>query len=284
MVHVAEQGRYKEPANHLHLIHKGAGIRKDGLHRSLGASLRAIWRIDDNATAAQVREIVLLRLKAVLDTFTLPELPEIVWTAYNLGARSQDSGMTERLKELSEDGSRGLSLSSCGRKFADFREAAIESFKREQPLLREADLRIASRWLKENVRPDHPVSSPEPTGVTTLSEIIREMRHPERAVIKQFLQVRIYGPANPAGKLIPARLGAEGDWFCVFTDEHLFREYRAAAKADWQPISKPGHEVIREAARGSMGVLINPSHRLGTGIDGTLPLPAGRVAEVAASL
>jgi hypothetical protein len=284
MAQAMGHGQYKEPANRLHLVHKGAGIRKDGLHRSLGASLRAIWQIDNKATATQTREIVLLRLKAVLDTFTMLELPEIVWTAYNLGAGSLDSGMTKRLEELGKDGAKGFSLSSCHRKLAEFREAVIRSFEREQPLLRETDLRNASLWLQENARPDHSVSSRESSGVTNLYNTIRGMRDPEQAVIDQLLQVRICGLADSGGKLIPARLGADGDWVCVFTDEYLFREYRAAAKANWPHTSKPGHEIIREAARGSMGVLINPSHRLGTGIDATLPLPSKRVAEIAASL
>ncbi|MDT7726711.1 MAG: hypothetical protein QOI21_3287 [Actinomycetota bacterium] len=285
---MAQSRRHKPDnlAKCLRSIHRGTGIWQDDLHGSLGPGLRAIWGVADNATATQVREIVLLRLKSLLDTRTDPKLPVIVWTAYNLGAAPGTTGMVARFNGLREAGRAGFSERSCTRPFYKFVEALERSLADEHPPLGDADLLTAAGWLAKNIRPERGRLSINIGEGAALYNAIRALRTPVEEPIRRFLIAPVYGPVTELGTMLPARLGKHGTWLCVFTDEHLLDEYRGAAKTNWRTARKHGREVVLEAADGPVptGVLVNPSPRRGTGIDASLPLPPELIARVAATL
>ncbi|KZB81578.1 hypothetical protein [Amycolatopsis regifaucium] len=262
----------------LHHIHARAGIRQEGLGRALGPELRAIWGIPEDAEPERVREIVLLRLNRVLGRFADPLMPEIVWTAYNLGVDPADgeSGMVGRLRGLVGRGQVAVSERTCTRRFYEFLASVKNSLDGFQEDLTGEDFRLASQWLTRNVRPDRE----ELASPSALPEVPRE---PVSPVLRTFLERTVWGPADPAGAPLPARLGTHGDWFCVFTDERLLTEYRAATGAGWPRIHRrTGREVVAAAAGRAVatGVLVNPRPIRGSGIDAALPLSPDSVARL----
>ncbi|WP_409496431.1 hypothetical protein [Amycolatopsis sp. cmx-11-12] len=253
----------------LHHVHARAGIRQVGLSRALGPELRAIWGIADDAEPGRVREIVLLRLNRVLERFADPLMPEIVWTAYNLGVDPVDggAGMVGRIRAMVSRGRVAVSERTCTRRFYDFLGSVKNSLDGFQEDLTGEDFRLASRWIAGNVRPerDEPARGPEPT------------------VMRMFLDGTVWGPADEAGAPLPARVGGQGDWFCVFTDERLLAEYRAATGAGWMRVRhRTGREVVLAAARRGVatGVLVNPSPVPGAGIHAALPLSPDSIARL----
>jgi hypothetical protein len=283
----SKKSRTIKPEDGLRSIHRGIGIWEDDLHESMGERLRAIWGVPDNATPSRVREIVLLRLKAVLDTQVHPKLFVVVWTTYNLGVPTVSSGMAERLGRLSDDRPVGFSRSSCDRLFRSFLKVAERSLANEHPALEERDLRAAAGYLEANVRPDRGILLGSSSEGASLHNAIRALRAPADEPIRQFLTTPVHGPVTEAGALQVAELGKHGSWLCVFADKHLLDEYRCAAKANWpRTTRKNGREVILEAAGQTplVGVLVNPSHQRGTGIEASLPLPPELIKRVAADL
>ncbi|KFU78699.1 hypothetical protein [Amycolatopsis lurida] len=257
----------------LHHVHARAGIRQDGLHHALGPELRGIWGIAEDAEPGRVREIVLLRLNRVLERFADPLMPEIVWTAYNLGVDQVHggAGMVGRIRTMVDRGRVPVSERTCTRRFYDFLGSVKNSLDGFQEDLTGEDFRLASRWIAENVRPER-----EPTGGAP--------RDPVPSVMRMFLDGTVCGPADEAGAPVPARLGAHGDWLCVFTDERLLAEYRAVTGAGWGRIRhRTGREVVLAAARraAATGVLVNPRPTRGTGIHAALPLSPESVARLA---
>ncbi|MFI7115073.1 hypothetical protein [Amycolatopsis sp. NPDC049868] len=254
----------------LHHVHARAGIRQDGLLRALGPELRGIWGIAEDAEAGRVREIVLLRLNRVLERFADPLMPEIVWTAYNLGVDPVNggAGMVGRIRTMVGRGRVAVSERTCTRRFYDFLGSVKNSLDGFQEDLTGEDFRLASRWIAENVRPER-------TGGTP--------RDPVPSVMRMFLDGTVCGPADEAGAPIPARLGAHGEWFCVFTDERLLAEYRAVTGAGWVRIRhRTGREVVLAAARrdAATGVLVNPRPTRGAGIHAALPLTPDSIARL----
>ncbi|ANN15732.1 hypothetical protein SD37_08735 [Amycolatopsis orientalis] len=251
----------------LHHIHARAGIRQDGLAEALGPELRAIWGIAEDAEPGRVREIVLLRLNRVLERFADPLMPEIVWTAYNLGVDPADgaSGMVGRIRAMVGRGRVAVSERTCTRRFYEFLGNVKNSLDGFQEDLTGEDFRLAARWIAENVRPEREAPAPGPTAM------------------RMFLDGTVWGPADEGGAPIPARLGGYGDWFCVFTDERLLAEYRAATGAGWGRVRhRTGREVVLAAARRgvSTGVLVNPSPVPGAGIQAALPLSPDSIARL----
>ncbi len=268
MTSANETKRSRRAKDRLHHIHARAGIRQDGLGRSLGPELRAIWGIAEGAEPGRVREIVLLRLNRVLGQFTDPVLPEIVWTAYNLGVDPAESGagMVGRLRRMVDRGRVAISERTCTRRFYRFLSGVKNSLDAPQPELTEEDLRLASYWLDGNIRPGH-------DRLSRMSPVVR-----------MFLDGRVCGPADETGAPLPDSLEGHGDWFCVFTDDRLFAEYRAATGAGWARVGhRTGREVVRAAAGRSeaTGVLVNPRPIRGAGIDAALPLPPSEIARLA---
>ncbi|WP_207898459.1 hypothetical protein [Amycolatopsis pittospori] len=269
----------------LHHIHARAGIRQDALGRALGPELRAIWGIADDAEPGRVREIVLLRLNRVLGQFADPLMPEIVWTAYNLGVDPEDAdaGMVGRLKAMVRRGRVKVSERTCTRRFYEFLAGVKNSLDGFQEDFTGKDFELASKWLAGNVRPgpDEPAPDAIPDGLSTA---IRGLRDPVPSVMRMFLDGRVHGPSDGSGGPLVAGLGAHGDWFCVFTDERLLVAYRQATRAGWARSGRwSGREVVRAAAGRirPTGVLVNPSPVRGSGIDAALPLPPAEIARLA---
>ncbi|MEV6909546.1 hypothetical protein [Amycolatopsis sp. NPDC051071] len=275
----------RKAKDRLHHIHARAGIRQDGLGSALGPELRAIWDIADDAETGRVREIVLLRLNRVLTQFADPLLPEIVWTAYNLGVDPAEpgGGMVGRLKGMVGHGRVPVSERTCTRRFYRFLDSVKKSLDGEQEAITDEDLGVASRWLTGNARPGPAI--PEPAAAPDeLSAAIRGLRAPVPPVLRMFLDGRVLGPADGAGGPLLAGLGPRGDWFCVFTGERLLAEYRAATGAGWSRTGRwSGRDVVRVAAGRirPTGVLVNPSPVRGSGIDAALPLPPEEIARLA---
>ncbi|OKJ92039.1 MULTISPECIES: hypothetical protein [Amycolatopsis] len=254
----------------LHHVHARAGIRQDGLRRALGPELRDIWGIAEDAEAGRVREIVLLRLNRVLERFADPLMPEIVWTAYNLGVDPVNggAGMVGRIRTMVGRGRVAVSERTCTRRFYDFLGSVKNSLDGFQEDLTGEDFRLASRWIAENVRPERERNPSEPVP----------------SVMRMFLDGTVCGPADEAGAPIPARLGAHGEWLCVFTDERLLAEYRAVTGAGWARIRhRTGREVVLAAAGrdAATGVLVNPRPTRGAGIHAALPLSPDSIARLA---
>ncbi|MEU3767631.1 hypothetical protein AB0E55_21475 [Amycolatopsis keratiniphila] len=254
----------------LHHVHARAGIRQDGLRHALGPELREIWGIAEDAEPGRVREIVLLRLNRVLERFADPLMPEIVWTAYNLGVDPVHggAGMVGRIRTMVGRGRVAVSERTCTRRFYDFLGSVKNSLDGFQEDLTGEDFRLASRWIAENVRPERE----------------QNPRDPVPSVMRMFLDGTVCGPADEAGAPIPARLGAHGDWLCVFTDERLLAEYRAVTGAGWARIRhRTGREVVLAAARreAATGVLVNPRPTRGAGIHAALPLSPDSIARLA---
>ncbi|MEC3980348.1 hypothetical protein [Amycolatopsis sp. H20-H5] len=144
------------PDDRVQYIHAGAGLRQDHLHEALGVELRRIWRVAEDETPAEVRAIVVLRLKNVLDSMADLRLPEIVWTAYNLGAgtAAHDGGIIHRLDRLGGAKRKGMSGPTCTRLFYGFLATLRESLGKEQECVLSAeDLALATAWLNADVRP-----------------------------------------------------------------------------------------------------------------------------------
>ncbi|ONF67815.1 hypothetical protein [Amycolatopsis keratiniphila] len=254
----------------LHHVHARAGIRQDGLRHALGPELRDIWGIAEDAEPGRVREIVLLRLNRVLERFADPLMPEIVWTAYNLGVDPVHggAGMVGRIRTMVGRGRVAVSERTCTRRFYDFLGSVKNSLDGFQEDLTGEDFKLAARWIAENVRPERE----------------QNPRDPVPAVMRMFLDGTVCGPADEAGAPIPARLGAHGDWLCVFTDERLLAEYRAVTGAGWARIRhRTGREVVLAAARrdAATGVLVNPRPTRGAGIHAALPLSPDSIARLA---
>ncbi|WP_410652185.1 hypothetical protein [Amycolatopsis sp. cmx-4-54] len=254
----------------LHHVHARAGIRQEGLRRALGPELRGIWGIAEDAEPGRVREIVLLRLNRVLERFADPLMPEIVWTAYNLGVDPVHGGvgMVGRIRTMVGRGRVPVSERTCTRRFYDFLGSVKNSLDGFQEDLTGEDFRVAARWIAENVRPERE----------------RSPRDPVPSVMRMFLDGTVWGPADEAGAPVPARLGAHGDWLCVFTDERLLAEYRAVTGAGWGRIRhRTGREVVLAAAgrAAATGVLVNPRPTRGAGIHAALPLSPESVARLA---
>lgn len=263
-------------------IHKRKGIWQDGLASVMGPELLERWGIAEDAEASRVREIVLLRLSRVLKQFPITELHLIVWTAYNLGAASpeEESGVVRRLERLVDEGGVECSFRTCARRFNDtFLPAVVKSLSAEQSAITDEDLAMASRWLAANIRPDAP--QPAAGG---LSSAIRGLRAPMEPVLKMFLDGPVHGPADRDGVPLTAKLGARGEWLCVFTGEGLLAGYRESTGAGWPRIGRwTGRDVVRMAAGRIFptGILIDPSPALGAGADATLPLPPEEIARLA---
>jgi len=257
----------------LHHIHARAGIQQDGLRRALGPELRDIWGVADDAEPGRVREIVLLRLNRVLERFADPLMPEIVWTAYNLGVDPVNggAGMVGRIRTMVKRGRVAVSERTCTRRFYDFLGTVKNSLDGFQEDLTGEDFRVASGWISGNVRPEREQND-------------GALRDPVPSVMRMFLDGTVWGPADEAGAPVPARLGTHGDWLCVFTDERLLAEYRAITGAGWARIRpRTGREVVLAAARRDVatGVLVNPRPTRGAGIHAALPLSPDSIARLA---
>ncbi|WP_410666019.1 hypothetical protein [Amycolatopsis sp. lyj-84] len=231
-----------------------------------------------------MREIVLLRLHGVLAQFSKPEMPAIVWAAYNLGVAPADeeSGVVQRLEQLVGEGRVGCSFRTCTRRFYEkFLPAVEKSLSATQAAITDEDLDWASRWLTGNIRPGARKSA---AASDRLSTAIRRLREPVGPVLKMFLDDTVLGPASGDDVPLAAKLGPGGEWFCVFTDEGLLARYREATGAAWPQIGRwTGRDVVRTAAGRIFptGVLINPSPALGAGIEATLPLEPDQIARLA---
>lgn len=285
MTSAKESERLHRAKNRVQVIHARAGIWQDGLHGSLEPELCAVWGITRDAAPGRVREIVLLRLKRVLDEFTDASMPEIVWTAYNLGVDQPDAeaGMVERVRSLVKTERVGVSERTCTRRFYRYLDRVRESLEAPQPVLTDEELRLASGWLAGNLRPgsEPPESA---TGTDGLSAAIRGLRAPVPSVVRMFLDGGVCVPTSENGTPLVARLGALGDWLCVFTDIRLFAEYRASTGVHWSQIGhRTGREVVLAAAGRTepTGVLVNPGPQRGSGIDVALPLPPDEVVRLA---
>ncbi|EME58731.1 hypothetical protein [Amycolatopsis decaplanina] len=280
---MASTTKRKKPEDSVLGIHKRNGIWQDGLARVMGPELLDRWGIEEDAEASRVREIVLVRLNRVLGQFSKPEMPLIVWTAYNLGAASPDeeSGVVRRLERLVEQGGVGCSVRTCTRRFNDiFLPAVVKSLSAGQSVITGEDLGRASRWLAGNIRP----GAPEPVAVPGgLSAAIRGLRTPMAPVLKMFLDGPVHGPADGDGVPLAAKLGARGEWLCVFTGEGLLATYRESTGARWTRTGRwTGRDVVRTAAGRIFptGILIDPSPAMGAGADATLPLPPEEIARL----
>ncbi|QXV63439.1 hypothetical protein [Amycolatopsis sp. TNS106] len=281
---VTSARKRKKPEDSVLGIHKRNGIWQDGLAAVMGPELLERWGIAEDAEASRVREIVLLRLNRVLDQFPKPEMPVIVWTAYNLGAASpgEESGVVRRLERLVGRGGVECSVRTCARRFNDiFLPAVVRSLSAEQSAITGEDLARASRWLAGNIRPGPPETAAVASGLSTA---IRRLRSPMEPVVKMFLDGPVHGPADAAGVPLAAKLDTRGEWLCVFTGERLLAAYRESTGADWSRIGRwTGRDVVRMAAGRIFptGVLIDPSPVLGAGADATLPLPPEEIARLA---
>nr|WP_246481216.1 hypothetical protein [Amycolatopsis umgeniensis] len=247
----------------------------------MGPELLDRWGIAEDAEPGRVREIVLLRLHRVLERFADPLMPEIVWTAYNLGTASRDeeSGVVRRLEKMVDEGRVGRGVRTCTRRFnGDFLPAVVKSLGTAQSPITDEDLVRASRWLAGNIRPGAEESA------DGLSAAIRGLRSPMTPVLKMFLDGPVHGPVDGAGVPLAAKLGAGGEWFCVFTGERLLAAYRESTGAVWDRTGRwTGRDVVRTAAGRIFptGVLVNPSPARGSGVDATLPLPPDEIARLA---
>nr|WP_233598972.1 MULTISPECIES: SseB family protein [unclassified Amycolatopsis] len=272
----------KKPEDSVLGIHKRNGIWQDGLARVMGPELLERWGIAEDAEASRVREIVLLRLNRVLVQFASPEMSVIVWTAYNLGAASpgEESGVVRRLERLVDQGGVECSVRTCTRRFNDiFLPDVVKSLSAGQSPITDEDLGRASRWLAANIRPD----VPEPVA-DGLSAAIRGLRTPMDPVLKMFLDGPVHGPADGDGVPLAAKLGARGEWLCVFTGEELLATYRESTGASWARTGRwTGRDVVRTAAGRIFptGILIDPSPSIGAGAEATLPLPPDEIARLA---
>ncbi|MFK0249638.1 hypothetical protein ACIQUM_33480 [Amycolatopsis azurea] len=276
---MASTSKREKPENAVHRVHARNGLWQDGLARALGPELRRIWGIADDAEPGRVREIVLVRLNRVLVGLNRPEMPAIVWAAYNVGVSSpgEESGSVERLNRLIEEGGVKRSFRTCTRRLDEFLQAVKDGLSAVQEPITDEELGWAARKLAENSRHD----APEPAG---LSAAIRRLRAPVEPVLKMFLDDTVHGPADGDGVPLTAKLGAGGEWFCVFTEERLLAGYRESTGANWPRTERwAGRDVVRTAAGRIFptGVLINPSPVAGTGIDATLPLPPDEIARLA---
>ncbi|OKJ92042.1 hypothetical protein [Amycolatopsis sp. CB00013] len=281
---VTSTRKRKKPEDSVLGIHKRNGIWQDGLATVMGPELLERWGIAEDAEASRVREIVLVRLNRVLDQFRKPEMPVIVWTAYNLGAGSpgEESGVVRRLERLVGQGEVERSVRTCTRRFNDvFLPAVVKSLSGGQSAITDGDLARASRWLAANIRP----GAPEPAAAAGgLSTAIKRLRAPMEPVLKMFLDGTVHGPADGEGVPLAAKLGTQGEWLCVFTGEGLLAAYRESAGAGWPRIGRwTGRDVVRTAAGRIFptGILIDPSPVMGAGADATLPLPPEEIARLA---
>src|SRR5947208_9567965 len=98
-----------------------------------------------------------------------------------------------------------------------------------------------------------------------------------------FLRSPIHCPTGSDQQPLSARLGARGDWLCVFTEQRLLDDYRDATGARW-PASAvyTGQDLaqLASALPEPTGILINPSPRRGTGTEASLSLPPEIISRV----
>jgi hypothetical protein len=276
-----ERKRKKEIKDSLRVLQKGRGIWKENLHDSLRPALRELWSVPVDAMPDRVRQIVIVRLKSLVDVFTSdPHVQTCVWNAYGLGA-NRNAGLMERRAALYKRVGRRQSPSTQGRTFDCFLELLLKSVDSAPfPEPTAAELRAARGWLEKNTPPGYP----DPSAEYELTAAIRNLDNPVRSVLRSFLESTVHVPVTEAGVLIRAQLEDRGHWLFAFLDEHALAHYRTAAGANWTRIeSMLGRDVISEAAHSPTpaGVLINPAPGPDADIDTTLPLPPEIVAELA---
>lgn len=118
---------------------------------------------------------------------------------------------------------------------------------------------------------------------TRLARSVRQMNTPAITLVdealRNFLSDKVYEPRLGSGR---ATVNTEiGDWLCVFSDVDRLVVYRDAVGADWShpPLAKTGAEIVLEIVHSGqrLGILCDPSPRLGGSSQDTLMLPPDEV-------
>ena len=252
-------------------LQKGDGVRRLDLHGDLGPELRRIWHIADDDPPSRVAAIVFLRLEAVLDRLNRSKLEMIVRTAYNTGTRPLAGNKGDRLKSLAD----GPSPRTCDRRLEPFQKLLAKSLSGPQPDLDPDELRRAERRFEAHAAIAE--SSLRESGSGPLSVLPSEVDH----FLRTFAADSWCAPAGRDGDALTVALGARGSWVCVFDTPDRLAVYRSAAGVPWgTEIVRKGRELVGTALLRPepAGILVNPSHRRGTGTAQSVALPPSVLA------
>jgi hypothetical protein len=258
-------------------LHKGLGVRKDGLVEHLGV-LGARMHVSADEPAHVVLAKVIWQMSRMIRLTTRDKKwITVLEVAYNL---PQEPGFNERilkdrLRWLADTQGKGWDTSTMNSQLSVLRRRSLlrllaqpsypSPSQAELAELAESELAYANR----GGAPDHQRFL-LPRDV--LGQLISDRYKTGRQVPSYALpQAELHFAVSAAGNLVTIVTAGFGEVLAVFTTEELLRAFRAAVGAPEsdRPVSSTGRDVIAALVRQErVGLAVNPlgGHGAGTGM------------------